>query len=94
MSMTEEEQNRFAEKLTMAMTTALQAARSVSDSIHYDHHQWLAAKIMREKEMLQLWKELRAHLAKWGMLGIASGLVYAIYLGVRVWLKNRGVEFL
>lgn len=72
-----------AEKLAIAIARALQQARSVSDSEHYDHHVWITAKIKREEAWMDFWIDMRAHVARWGAISIISGAGYALYLGLR-----------
>lgn len=91
--MDQQDIERITEAMAIAMARALQASRSVSDSEHFDHHRWISIKIKREEEMLKFWSDMRAHLAKWGMVGVASGVLYALYLGVRLWLRKSGVDF-
>lgn len=75
--MTEEE----AAHLATAIAKALQQARSVSDSEHYDHHIWITSQILREKAWIAFWEEMKRHVAKWGTISVISGLFYAVWLG-------------
>lgn len=75
------------ESLAIAIGKALQQARSVSDSEHFDHHQWITAKIKREEVRRLFYERLTTHLINWGMVGVLSGTLYALYLGVRILLK-------
>ena len=70
------------EKLAVAIAKALQQARSVSDSEHYDHHVWISGKIERDKEARLFWEKMKEHAAKWGMLSVLSSLFYAAWLGM------------
>lgn len=82
--MTEEE----AEHLSVAIARALQQARSVSDSEHYDHHAWITERIKREKAWREFWERMRDHVAKWGAVSLISSLGYALWLGIEQILKN------
>lgn len=73
-----------AEILATAIAKALQQARSVSDSEHYDHHQWITERIEREKTWRKFWEKMTEHLANWGMISLISGLLYALWLGVKL----------
>lgn len=86
--MTEEELERVAERLSLSFARALQQARSVSDSEHYDHHIWVSQRIQHEKSMTRFWEDMRDHLAKWGMVGAVSCIGYALWL----WLKQEIVK--
>ena len=69
------------EQLALAIAKALQSARSVSDSEHYDHHRWISSKIERENAWRAFWEEMRRHVIKWGSISVLSGLFYAAWLG-------------
>ena len=69
------------EQLALAIAKALQSARSVSDSEHYDHHRWISSKIERENAWRSFWDEMRRHVIKWGSISMISGLFYAAWLG-------------
>lgn len=71
------------EKLAIAIAKALQQARSVSDSEHYDHHVWMRAKIERENEMKQFWQDMRTHCSKWGAISVLSFIFYGLYLAAQ-----------
>lgn len=71
------------EHLAIAIAKALQQARSVSDSEHYDHHVWITERIKRERAWREFWEKMLEHAAKWGMISIVSGLFYALYLGAK-----------
>ena len=71
------------EHLAIAIAKALQAARSVSDSEHYDHHRWITAKIEREHAWRRFWDQLSEHVAKWGAISLISAAGYAFYLGLK-----------
>lgn len=77
------------ERLAIAIAKALQQARSVSDSEHFDHHSWISKKIKREEAMLKFWEQMREHAAKWGMVSVLSGIFYAIWLGVQQLAKHQ-----
>lgn len=77
--LTEEE----IELITQRFTEKLQQARSVSDSVHYDHHMWLKKKIEKEEARARLYDELTRHVYKWGIIGVASFVGYAVYLAVK-----------
>ncbi len=81
-----------AEKLAQKFAEKLQQARSVSDSEHYDHHCWLTEKIEKEKARKKFYEQMQEHAIKWGMLSMLSGIFYALYLGVRAWLKINGAD--
>lgn len=83
MTVKEEDLERFA----VILARTLQQARSVSDSQHYDHHRWITAKIERENAWRKFWDDMRAHLVRWGMVGALSGLFYALWLGVKAWVR-------
>lgn len=71
------------EHLSLAIAKALQQARSVSDSEHYDHHVWITERIERERAWRKFWENMAEHVAKWGMISVVSGLFYAAWLGVQ-----------
>lgn len=77
--------------LAAAIARALQQARSVSDSEHFDHHKWITEKIKTEQWRAQFWKKMLEHVVKWGVISVISAGVYALWLGVRVWAKQNGV---
>ena len=76
-----------ADKLAIAIARALQQARSVSDSEHYDHHVFIAERIKEVKARRQFWEDLHRHVIKWGAVSLISGGGYALYLGVKQMLK-------
>ncbi len=75
------------ERLSIAIARALQQARSVSDSEHYDHHVWITEQIARERAARKFWEALRDHVIKWGAISIVSTTGYAFYLGFKALLK-------
>lgn len=75
------------EALAIAIAKALQQARSVSDSEHYDHHVWITERINRERAWREFWEKMLEHAAKWGMISLLSGIFYALYLGARTIAK-------
>jgi len=77
MGMTEQD----VEHLAVAIAKALQSARSVSDSEHYDHHVWISGRIERDKQAKLFWEDMRRHVSKWGVVSVISGLFYAAWLG-------------
>lgn len=77
-----------AEHLAIAIAKALQQARSVSDSEHYDHHVWITERINREKAWREFWEKMRDHVAKWGAVSVLSAIVYALWLGAQEWAKK------
>lgn len=79
-----------ADLIATAMVRALQQARSVSDSEHFDHHRWISEKIKTEQWRAQFWKQMVEHVAKWGVISVISALVYAFWLGFKVWSKRNG----
>lgn len=75
------------EKLAIAIARALQQARSVSDSEHYDHHRWITAKIARENAWTAFWEDMRRHVIKWGAVSLITSAGYALWLGTKAILK-------
>lgn len=85
---TEEEANLLAQKFA----EKLQQARSVSDSVHFDHHMWLTERIAEDKARRVFWERMTEHVVKWGIISVLSALFYALYLGVKAWAKANGIE--
>lgn len=75
------------EKIAIAIARALQQARSVSDSEHYDHHRWISERINKEKARRVFWEEMQKHVSKWGAISILSGLFYGLWLGLKQVLR-------
>ncbi len=75
------------EKLSIAIARALQQARSVSDSEHFDHHIWISARIERERVQRAYWEAMLQHVMKWGAVSVISSGGYALYLGMRQIMK-------
>lgn len=73
------------ERLANSIARALQQARSVSDSEHYDHHVWITQKIIAERLRAEFWGSLKEHVAKWGAVSIVSVTGYALWL----WFKQQ-----
>ena len=68
------------EKLSLAFAQALQQARSVSDSEHYDHHKWISERIKHDQMRTIFWEKLYEHLAGWGAVAVLSVVFYAVWL--------------
>lgn len=68
------------EVLSVAIARALQQARSVSDSEHYDHHRWITQQIDKEKWRAEFWRQMVGHVSRWGAVSIVSAVAYACYL--------------
>jgi len=81
-----------AEMLAVKLARALQQARSVSDSEHYDHHRWITERIDKEKSRRKFWDAMTEHTVKWGMISLFSGLFYALWLGMKAWAKINGAD--
>ena len=79
-----------AEMLAQKFAEKLQAARSVSDSEHYDHHRWITERIEAEKRRRRFYEQMSEHALKWGMLSILSFLFYALWLGFKAWAHING----
>lgn len=77
-----------AEMIALAVARALQQARSVSDSEHYDHHVWITAHIESEKKREEFYTQMKLHVAKWGSVSIFSILLYALWLYVKHELRK------
>ena len=86
--MTEQELEKVCEKLSLAMVTALQQYRGVSDSEHYDHHLWVTQRIKREQTRAKFWQAMLEHVAKWGAVSIVSAVFYAFWLYVKHEVKG------
>lgn len=71
------------DNLAAAIAKALQQARSVSDSEHYDHHRWITKQIQAEERRAEFWRHMAEHAAKWGAISVLSALFYALWLGIR-----------
>ena len=82
--MTESQLDAICERLSIAMVSALQQARSVSDSEHYDHHLWVTKRIKREQARIVFWEAMLEHVAKWGSISLVSAVFYAFWLYVKV----------
>lgn len=78
----EDEIDRFA----IAIAKALQAARSVSDSEHYDHHKWITKKMKAEEARAEFWSAMADHVAKWGAISLVSALLFALWLGIKQYM--------
>lgn len=81
-----------ADRIALAVARALQGARSVSDSEHWDHHQWISAQKLKEQQRAQFYADLRMYLAKrgaWGVAIVLGGALLALLLaGARTLLKQ------
>lgn len=77
-----------AELIGIAVARALQQARSVSDSEHWDHHRWITTRMEADKERAQLYRDLRGHLAKSGAWAVVAVIGTLIYMGVKEALKK------
>lgn len=86
--MSREDLEEFAEVMAVAMVRALQQGRSVSDSEHFDHHQWIKAKMKAEVERAVFWEEMRKHAAKLGIASLITSVGFAFYLGVKTIVMN------
>lgn len=70
----------IAEAAAIAAVKAIQEAKFVSDQDHYNHHNWIAAKIKSEEARAAFFVELTKHVAKWGTIGVISALFYGLWL--------------
>ena len=71
--------------LALAIAKALQQARSVSDSEHYDHHKWITGKMKAEERRAEFWGKMIEHSAKMGMWSVITAFGYACWL----WIKQH-----
>jgi len=86
--MTEHQLDAICERLSHAMVSALQQARSVSDSEHYDHHLWVTKRIKREEEKTKFWKAMLEHTVKWGVVSVLTAVFYAVWLYVKMEIRK------
>lgn len=77
------------EKLAVAIGKALQAARSVSDSEHYDHHRWITGKMKAEQARAAFWEKMLEHAAKMGVWSVITAVGYAAWLGFKQQFLNK-----
>lgn len=73
----------IADAAALAAVKALQQAKFISDNDHYNHHNWISAKIKSEESRAALFDELTKHVAKWGTIGVISFIFYGLYLAVK-----------
>lgn len=78
----------IAEAAAVAAVKALQEAKFISDSDHYNHHAWISANIKAEEARAQLFDELKKHVAKWGTIGVLSAIFYGLYLAGKEALRR------
>lgn len=86
--MNESQLNAICERLSIAMVSALQQARSVSDSEHYDHHLWVTKRIKREQARIVFWEAMLEHAVKWGVVSVVSAMFYAFWLYIKVEIRK------
>ena len=86
--MTEAQLDAICERLSIAMVSALQQARSVSDSEHYDHHLWVTKRIKREQARIVFWEAMFEHTVKWGVVSVVSAMFYAFWLYIKVEIRR------
>lgn len=77
------------EAIALGVARALQQARSVSDSEHYDHHKWITGKMKAEARRAEFWEKMAEHVAKWGAVSVISAIFYAAYLGFKDQFLNK-----
>jgi hypothetical protein len=83
--MNPEDIDKICEKLSETFAKALQQARPVSDSEHFDHHKWIVARMEKEKVRAEFWQKMLEHVTSWGAIAILSGIFYAVW----VWAKQE-----
>lgn len=71
------------ENIADAVVHALDRRRSITDLQHEEHHHFVQVLIRREEARTAFWVEMRQHVAKAGVLAMASVLVYALWLLLR-----------
>ena len=86
--MTESQLEQICERLSISIVTALEQARSVSDSEHYDHHLWVSQRIQREQALTKFWKAMFEHVMKWGAVSVVSCVFYAVWLYLKHEIKT------
>lgn len=82
--MTEQQMEMLAKKFA----ETLQQSRSVSDSEHFDHHQWIAKRIIAEDARKKFYTSLSERLAEkslWALIGVVGVL---LWYGVGVAIKK------
>jgi len=78
----------YFEKMAVHIAKALQQARSVSDSEHYDHHVWIKGQVERDQARRVFWDQLHTHVVKWGVVSVLTFLGFALWLGIKSWMKG------
>ena len=66
--------------ITEALVTALNANRDVENIRHKEDHDFMYLLRKREERKQELWEAVKIHLAKWGSVGLITGLLAAIWL--------------
>lgn len=85
LDMKTEEVDAICERLSNTFARALQQARSVSDSEHFDHHKWIVAKMQKEQARAEFWQKMLEHISSWGAIAVLSAIFYAVW----VWAKQE-----
>ncbi len=77
-----------ADLLAQKFAEKLQQSRSVSDSVHFDHHAWIAKRIEAEEERKKFYETLGERLAEKSMWGLLVVLGLLLWHGVEVIIRR------
>lgn len=77
----------LTEQDVRALVAALNEIRSVPYELHLEHHDYISALIVREQKRAELYEKLKAHVLGWGIVGIVTGLGYALLSWFRDHMK-------
>jgi len=90
--MDEKQIEALAARLIQGMAETLQQARSVSDSVHYDHHKWIQAQIEREEAWRDLWRDMRVRLIQKGIWAVLLGIGGVMLYAATMWIRSQFIK--
>lgn len=53
--------------------------RSIDEVTHLKQHEWITVQMEAAEKRKEFYAAMRIHLAKWGMLAVASWVFYALW---------------
>ena len=75
-------------EIAKAVVEELNKTRNISSEEHDKHHKWIDLQIDKEARKLEIWEQVKLHIAKYGALAVFSGLCLAIWQYIKMNLHS------
>ena len=68
-------------ELKAALEEIFEERQRINAEEHKDHHEWIAERILAEKDRQEMYKEARRILMQWSIPSVLAGVLYFLQNG-------------